>query len=372
MQRHALPKRCFRLAAATMLVAGVALVAGCSRIPLEGILKGVIHPSIEPAATEKGVQQAKVDFPFEGSKVELTVPVESAVYAGAVNAEKNAIFIGGDRPPNWVSDYYRAFIQEEHQTSFYDSLAAALHEVRDEKALDSSRYIELVAAMAQNLDYRVDPGNLAPKFPIETYTDGYGDCDDKALLAAAILSRDGYDVAVLFFGREEHVALGVRAPGLEYKDTGYAYLEMTEASFVGIPPEKLAGDIELKSDPLVIRIGEGQEEYSATEHIRLIEDRLRRLKAERDELAERIKEYQSQLASQRSSLDSEKGRLDSLGTEVTATDVDNYNRRVDSYNELVARADTAVSRYNALIELEKYAIENRNARPQVYGRLRSN
>lgn len=372
MRRHALPIRWYRFAAVAATALVVALSSGCSRIPLDGILKGVIHPSIEPSATEQGTRDAKVGFPFEGSTVELGVPVDSAVYAGAVNAEKNAIFIGGDKPPNWVSDYYRAFIEEEHQSPFYDALASALHKVRDEKGLDSARYVELVAAMAQNLDYRVDPGNLAPKFPIETFTDGYGDCDDKALLAAAVLSRDGYDVAVLFFGKEEHVALGVRAPGLEYKDTGYGYLEMTEASFVGMPPEKLAGDIELESDPLVIPIGEGDGEYGAGEQIRLIQDKLRQMKSERDELERRIQDYTSQLASQRASLDSDKARLDAVGPGVNAGDIDSYNRRVNSFNELVARADTAVARYNALLDLEKYAIQHRNDRPQVYSRMRSN
>ncbi len=46
-----------------------------------------------------------------------------------------------------------------------------------------------------------------PKYPIETLWDGRGDCEDHAILAAAILKRLGYDVALLFL--PGHAALGV-------------------------------------------------------------------------------------------------------------------------------------------------------------------
>ena len=177
--------------------------------------------------------------------------------------------------------YYRAFIDEKHQEPFYASLLEALRTTRQEKGLEDSRYVELVTSMTQSLEYHTDPGSLAPKFPIETFADGFGDCDDKTLLAASLLAREGYDVAVLLFQPEKHVALGIRAPGLDYRGTGYAYVELTQPSLVGKPAEKLANGIQLTSQPEVIKIGEGTKGYGAGEQIQFIVSRLAEMSAAR-------------------------------------------------------------------------------------------
>lgn len=353
-----------------MLVVTLALTAGCTLPKWSDVLGGVIHPTIAPSPSERGTRVVERTFPFEGSMVTLRVPVDSAVYAGAVGADKRAVFLNGERPPDWVSDYYRAFIDEEHQESFYVALIDALHVARDELGLDSSRYIELVTSMVQDLEYRVDPGDLAPKFPIATFTDGYGDCDDKTLLCAAILSREGYDVAVLFFAPEKHVAMGVRAPGLAHQHTSYAYVEMTEPSLVGIPPDTLAGDIEIESRPDVIRIGTGADEYGAGDQIELIATRLREIKREIARLGKQISRNNDDLAARRAEIEDERRALQT-STGVTEDQVQRLNERVAAYNALVAASNDAVSAHNSLVELQRFAIEHPTERTEVYRRMKA-
>lgn len=353
---------------AALLVASVS-VSACT---LAARPFGVIEPNIVPSAGQTTSVVITREFMFEEKRVQISVPVDQAVYAGSESSQKSAIFIGGASPGNWVPDYYRAFIDEKHQAAFYQAMATALHEVRQREGLDAARYVELVTSMTQQLEYRTDPGNLAPKFPIETYGDGYGDCDDKALLAAAILTRDGYDVAILVFAPEKHVALGVRAPGLDYKQTGYGYVEMTEPSIVGIPTDKLAGGVSLASQPVVIRIGQGQGTYTAGAQSEYIQGRLREIQSALAEMQKQVSTYKDEMASRRASLESAKRATESASDPASQADaVRRYNAQVDEFNGLVAKSNEVANRSNQLVDAERFFADHQMSRPQVYERLRA-
>lgn len=347
-------------------------VAGCSRLISAGVIPAVIQPKIVPSATETGSEVITHEFAFEGGMVRLEVPVDKAVYAGAVSAQKSAIFVGGEEPANWTADYYRAFVDEPHQSVFYDSILDALRQLRESDALDSSRYVELITSMVQGLEYRTDTTNLAPKFPIETFGDGYGDCDDKALLAAALLSRDGYDVAILLFAPEKHVALGIRADGLDYKGTGYAYVETTEPSLVGVPVETLVGAGELTSQPEVIRIGDGSDSYTAGAQITYIESRLDDAEAAEKSLRAKIEKDKAALDKEQATLEQARRELESI-TDPAAYNaaVKQYNRQVAAYNDDADDLRRLIDRHNAIVETLQYVADNLTARPQVFSALRS-
>jgi len=82
-----------------------------------------------------------------------------------------------------------------------------------------------------------------PRYPVETLAEGVGDCEDFAILAAAVLKCMGYDVALLFV--PNHCALGVAGveglPGVyaSYEGRRYYYCEMTGKGWeIGqTPPE---------------------------------------------------------------------------------------------------------------------------------------
>jgi hypothetical protein len=334
------------------------------------VFSGVIDPRIVPARNVEGSRTVEREFDFEDTRVRLRVPVDEAVYVGAMNAEKSTMFIGGARPPDWVGDHYRAFVTDKHQEPFYAALSDSLHQVRDEEKLDASRYVELVTAMVQALEYRVDTGDLAPKFPIETYGDGYGDCDDKALLAAGLLARDGYDVALLLFEQEKHVALGIKAPGLDYKGTGYAFVEATSPSLVGVPTDTLEGGIELASTPAVIKVGEGTLTYEAGPQVTEITRRTKKLR-------ERAKELKTQMERDAKKLEERRAKLESSRPDAYATSdpaaaanaIASFNREVDAYNRAVQESNALVARYNALVETEKYVAEHQTDRRKILKRL---
>lgn len=355
-------------AAAALMLAASLTTSACS-FKLPG---GIIEPAITPSSLTQGSTVVERRFTFEDSEVTLKVPVDKAVYAGAVSAPKSAVLIGDVPPSKWVPAYYRAFIEEPHQVSFYDAALDALHEARAAKALDDSRYAEMVIAMVQTMEYRTDSVDLAPKFPIETFGDGFGDCDDKALLVAGLLARDGYDVCILLFEAEKHVALGLRAPGIDYKATGYAYVELTRPSLVGTVPDGLAGGIRLSSSPEVIRIGEGTTSYGRASDVLFIERKLADMRATMKALEARITSEKSGLAARRASLDAEKVAAEALSDpEASRAAATRYNERAAAYNASVEQLDTLITRYNALVDVEKYVANHHTSRPQVYERLKS-
>lgn len=349
------------------VIASFALT-GCSRLP-SLMPPRVIEPRISPQG-KSSYETVDRSFTFGSSRVRLQIPVDSAVYAGSKNAQKSAIFFGGAPPKDWISGYYRAFISEKHQSQFYASLVEALHSVRDKSRLGPDRYVELVMSMVQEMEYRTDQNNLTPKFPIETFGDGYGDCDDKTLLAAALLSQDGYDVSVLVFTPERHVALGIRAPGLDYKGTGYAYVESTAPSLVGVPPEQLSGGGSLTSPPEVIRIGSGKRAFASGSQITYIENAISKLRSSEKSLQADISSVNADLSSKRSALLDQKRQIESSDPHTASGIVDRYNREVAAYNDLVARQRELVARYNGLVGIERYVAENASDRPGIVSRLR--
>jgi predicted transglutaminase-like cysteine proteinase len=105
--------------------------------------------------------------------------------------------------------------------------------------------INFITSFVQNIPYmKDDPNNDSyeyPQYPIETLREQHGDCEDKAILTAALLSGLGYNVSLLRL--PHHMAVGVHLDtaigSYQYYVDRYYYLEVTAAhSPVGkVPPE---------------------------------------------------------------------------------------------------------------------------------------
>ncbi|NLN09361.1 MAG: hypothetical protein GX186_07155 [Methanoculleus thermophilus] len=327
-----------------------------------GCLGGFLQPPIVPPAITP-IEGASLDrvpvytFPFEGGEERIGIDPDPAVYAGAKEADRKLHLSINLSKEEWVPIYYRAFIDDPCLEPFYADLLAAFREIRDRKGLDGDRYLELVTAFVQSIPYSTDTSIVEPKFPIETYVDGLGDCDDKSLLLAGLLAREGYAVALFYFEDEAHMAVGVKSNGNLYRETGYAYIETTNASYVGIPPDKLADGTILTTDPLVIPIGDGQRIYTASGEIEMIERALAASRDRAEDLSSELVECFSDLEVQRETLKSLDARLAELAQ---SGKFQEYNRLVWRYNEKAHEYNDAVEKYNALLEESEAVINLHN------------
>jgi len=243
-----------------ILLISCCISAGCSGNVMNG--SSVIVPHISPVDGMDDPEQPSYTFPFEDAAISLSLPVDGSVYAGAKAADKGVTIYGNVSESDWIARSYLAMIDDPNQDGFYDSLLERLSQARREMALSDDEFADLLAVFVQSIPYETTPDNPA-KFPVETFVEKSGDCDDKSLLLAALLSREGFRTALLSFPNESHMAVGIACGDRGYRNTGYAYIETTNLSFIGVPPDDLADGAILRSDPVVIPVGNGSKIYDS-------------------------------------------------------------------------------------------------------------
>ena len=338
-----------------ILVIGV-IILGWVIIPHESVQV----PHITLASAQSSPLVATHSFPFEQAVVTITLPVDAALYYGAKNTDKSVAIRGNVSERVWVSDSYRAMINDSAQNGFYNDLTGEFSRMKQEQHLTDDEYAELLMVYVQSLTYVRKPDNPA-KYPVETAVDQAGDCDDKSLLLAGLLAHEGYKVALLVFDPESHMAVGIGSPDSLYKNTGYAYIETTNFSFAGVPPDSLQGGVVLRSDPLVIPIGSGTRVYSSGKETAYINDAVTRADEKSAELATQIESLNTELNAKKeqiSALEAQMQQLKSTGNiaaynvqvPVHNTLVSEYNARLSTYRELVARYETYSSLHNYVLD----------------------
>ncbi|MDD5142285.1 hypothetical protein [Methanoregula sp.] len=308
---------------------------------------GVVPPRIEVQETSLPLPSSDYSFPFGNVTISLSGSVDPAVYYGAKAAKKETVVRGNISDFTWIRETYLAMINDPAQDSFYSSLMATFRSIRSQQHLDDDEYLELMAVFVQSMPYESLSEN-PPKFPIETYVDKSGDCDDKSLLLAGLLSREGYNVSLFSFTPEAHMTVGVACPEGEYKGTGYAFIETTNLSFVGVPTDTFGDGKPLSSDPFVIRIGEGSIPYQRCSEslylnsvVGLSEQRVEELSGSIDALKVEMDQYYQ------------------------SRDAGNYNQRVPVYNDMLkSRLKYA--------EVHNYILEHRYDRKGTWEYVKKN
>ncbi|QYZ79226.1 hypothetical protein E2N92_07140 [Methanofollis formosanus] len=349
-----------------LLCSSVLIVSGV--VPF--LRPAAVYPSITPVAGNDNLDPAEFVFSFEKEQYHLKMPVDAAVYGGAREGSKNAVLYEDLADEVWMAEYYQAFLEDPHQEDLYVGLLRAFENVRDEKKLDSDRYLEMITAFVQAIPYQVHPPDTPPKFPIETVAERKGDCDDKSLLLAALLSRAGYDVVLFNFVDDGHMAVGVASDSNTFGQTGYAYIETTDRSFVGAVPISLAGGVTLTGEPQVIGIGNGTARYRSSAETAYIIVREQEAKEIVGALNEEIARRSEALRNLEERLHEEKTSITALlETGDTAgynAEVMPFNRDVKAYNQNLSAYQSDVERYDLIAGVYNYIVEHRHDRPGTY------
>jgi hypothetical protein len=307
----------------------------------------VIPPRIDPQKTDISLPIPVHSFPFEQTTITVTSPVDNSVYLGAKTADKETVIRGNVSDDIWMKTTYLSMIDDPNQEQFYTDLIRDMRSVRDAQGLTDDEYLELMTVFVQSIRYETI-SESPPKFPVETYVDKSGDCDDKSLLLAGLLSREGYNVSLLSFTPESHMAVGVICQGGEYKQTGYAFVETTNLSFAGVPTDTLSEGIQLRSDPLVIPVGNGTKIYGKCGEGLFMNSVYQTSE-------QRVKDLTAQI-------DSMKSVMDGL---YAKRDANNYNLRVPLYNDLQHKR-------LQYAELHNYILDHQYDRKGTYQYVKNN
>lgn len=153
-------------------------------------------------------------------------------------------FSSMERAP--VADY-SLYATHPLDDAFLDELAGHLIEEAGNCGFDDIERLHFAAAFVQDLAYLSEVEEY-PKYPVETLVDKGGDCEDTAILMAALLKAMGYDAVLVNLSSPSpdqpgHMAVGVSLPGFSggtkvvFDGRDYYYLETTCASDLGYMPE---------------------------------------------------------------------------------------------------------------------------------------
>jgi predicted transglutaminase-like cysteine proteinase len=155
---------------------------------------------------------------------------------------------------DWFYDYYKsvkrfdiidyaAYVFDRYDDRYIEFLANQLLSLKNLKT--NVEKINFIASFVQGIEYmKDDPENETyeyPRYPLETLKEKRGDCEDKAILTAALLESLGYNASLIRL--PQHMAVGVHLNETisvySYYIDQYYFLETTTLSMpLGkIPPE---------------------------------------------------------------------------------------------------------------------------------------
>lgn len=145
---------------------------------------------------------------------------------------------------------YDIYVSDAYSDPYVKQITNTFNKFKTENDLSESEVVDLAVSFVQSLKYTRD--DVTSEFdqysfyPAETLVEQGGDCEDSAILLAAILREMGYGVVLLYLPDTEpaHMALGVKGdpsiPGTYYEFNGdpYYYVETTGTGWrIGEMPE---------------------------------------------------------------------------------------------------------------------------------------
>ena len=335
----------------------------------------IITPRIDPVVTGQPPIHVTSSYLFQEGMVTISVSVNASVYEGAKRADKSVTIVGNISENVWIADSYRAMVDDPAQESLYQDLLTGFRKIRIEEDLDTDEYLELIAVYVQSLQYETLEENPA-KFPVETVVDLSGDCDDKSLLLAGLLSREGYSVALLSFGPENHMALGIGSYDCQFRNTSYTFLETTNVSYVGIVPEKLGNGVSLYSAPIIIPIGDGVTTYTRCADTIYIHETRVQSGQNAKELEPRLEAMQEDLKRKQQEILEMESHLQSLRSAGNVRQynalVSTHNTRVSAYNDSLRNYQQIFTRYEKYVMVHNYIIDHEHDRKGVLNYIKWN
>ncbi|WAI00302.1 hypothetical protein [Methanogenium organophilum] len=301
------------------------------------------YPVIGPYEDDGRIATSSMEFPFQERTVSISVNVSKSLYDAASGADKNAVLLGEwKEDDDWTTGYYLSFTNSPEMEQVYSVTAKTLKEEASTVAEDSDQYLEYLTVYVQSLAYDVSPDAAGPKFPVETVIDTAGDCDDKSILLAGLLAREGFNVSLFYFPGDSHMAVGVAADEPGYRDSGYLFIETTNLSLIGIPTKNFENGATLTADLFVIPVGNGTKEYGSADETRRIDRAagVARARAEEEEAALILME--EDLDAMKRALDKENSALLQLKD---SGDISGYNAAVADYNLHATEYNRALDDY---------------------------
>ncbi|KQC04961.1 MAG: hypothetical protein APR53_09130 [Methanoculleus sp. SDB] len=308
------------------------------------------------AATEPRMFPVK----FETREYEIDIDVNRSVYEGARTVDKAL-------PAEYWYDeyrmlgYYSSFIGDPAIVTFLDDVLSPLERIRRSDNLNDEEFLELMVTFVQQIPY--DSGApVYPRYPVEVIYDGKGDCDEKSLLLLGMLSRAGYDAALLLFPEMHHATAGIRIstngnpPFRTFttsKNEKYFYIETTVPTYIGLYSENYED-----AEAFVVPLGNGEKRFTRVNYVCHITESYQKI-------ADRLVFMEATMAEWKQEIEDMKSDLQ-YGTYDTQ---DAWDDDYASYTALVGDYNSYVEKYRKYAEIYVYIRDRPYDIAGVYRRI---
>lgn len=208
------------------------------KIATPTIIKKTQSQSVQTTTTAIEYKERSYEWTYGGRNMKFTIKIPKSLY-----------------------DYYRNLVHDKNYSKYalsrddrkvLDQIITSFEEHADSKTEAAYNVVAFVQSIPYSKDYVTTGLGDYPRYPIETLVDGSGDCEDTAILTAALLKEMNYDVVLI--NPPGHMAIGItcsKCSGTPYTYNGkkYYYLETTGCNWkVGqIPDEYKNQDVNIYS-----------------------------------------------------------------------------------------------------------------------------
>lgn len=164
------------------------------------------HPLRPLRAQGEPVEYRAFSFTYRGDAYSIRIPVNMSLYKAAEESQNKGLAIDREN----AGLFYRQLMNDPAMDPFYCDLIREIGRLKYKggKTLTDDEYLELLVSFVQQIPY--ENTTRFPRYPIEVIYHQSGDCDEKAVLLAGILAREGYDAALLIFPEMGHATAGIR------------------------------------------------------------------------------------------------------------------------------------------------------------------
>lgn len=198
-------------------------------------------------------KQANLKYNFELFKYEyvINLSIDNNNYNKAASLPKTVLVKEGEQLSS--KKFYNLFL---HDNDDEPVLIDIINQINQRSVGKDFDLVQLIVNFVQSIPYEEAK---AQKYPIETLFLNKGDCSDKSVLLAKLLSLAGYKSCLFVFENAKHMAVGIASKdkSTAYR-SGYIYIESTGYNPIGDIPKEFVGGVKINEEPIIVNINEGE------------------------------------------------------------------------------------------------------------------
>jgi len=198
-------------------------------------------------------KQANLKYNFELFKYEyvINLSIDNNKYNIATSLPKTLLVKEGEQLSS--KKFYNLFL---HDNDDEPVLIDIINQINQRSVGKDFDLVQLIVNFVQSIPYEEAK---AQKYPTETLFLNKGDCSDKSVLLAKLLSLAGYKTCLFVFENAKHMAVGIASKdkSIAYR-SGYIYIESTGYNPIGDIPKEFVGGVKINEEPIIVNINEGE------------------------------------------------------------------------------------------------------------------